>query len=68
MDDETTPHPAKGEENAGRELELEQLLACLRPVPRVALTARQRAAFWVLRVVAVVVSAMVIYAFIVALR
>jgi hypothetical protein len=67
-------HPApRPPQHAGESLpgflEPDQLVASTRrPVPLAPLSRRVRAALWILRVVVIIVSAMVIYAFVAHLR
>jgi len=63
------PLPAPAPEELVMHLERDQLAAeTLRPVPRAHLSRRTELALWSLRVFAVVLSAMVIYAFIAELH
>jgi hypothetical protein len=61
---ELTTDPQRDDEELVMFLERDQLVADkAHPVPRAHLSARTRAALWVLRVFVLVVSAMVIYTF-----
>jgi len=62
-------HPPQADEQLSSFLESGQLAAgTRRPVRRAPLSRRARAALWALRVVVIIVSAMVIYAFVAQLR
>jgi len=61
------PHTAAMDDH-GHYLEPDQLLAeRSRPLPRMALSSRARAGLWALRVFSVLLSAMVVYVFVVQL-
>ncbi len=63
------PDPQEHGDEPVRHLQRGQFVAeTSRPVPRAALSARATAGLWALRVFAVLVSLMVIYAFIAQLR
>ena len=63
------PNPQEHEDKPVEHLQRGQFVAeTSQPVPRAALSARASAGLWALRVFAVLVSLMVIYAFIAQLR